>query len=380
MEIDTIQKKELYTIFKLYNIMQKNYLNCIYRGIFTNEFTKKILSLTETSLIEKEEPRILKKKIYNIMVEGLQNITRHQADNKIESNNNYSVFALKREFGKYFITIGNLVEKKLVEELSLKIENVNKLSKEQLKEYYTKGLLHDKISERGGAGLGLIDMARKSGNKLLYSFEEIDDIYSYFYMHTEILANKKIEPDFDTKFSKNTNYNNTLHKILNEENVIFSFNNSFNEDNMMNLLSVIENQVKDNVKLKKRVYNIMVEMFQNIIKHGYDYENVYNSESGGLFYISENNDAYMLNTGNYIKSQKIKKLRDKIDYINSLSANELENFYNDMLFNFDIDSNKEAGLGLIDLRMRTDSQLKYEFLNIDDEFSFYALRTTISKK
>ena len=379
MELATIQKKGLDTIFALYNIMQKNKLNYIYRGIFTNEITKRILSLAELSLVEKEEPRVLKKKIYNIMVEGLQNITRHQADDKIEVNNNYGVFALKRELGKYFITIGNLVEKKLTEELSLKIENVNKLSKEQLKEYYKEVLVNGKISERGGAGLGLIDMARKSGNKLLYSFEEIDDIYSYFYMHTEILAKKKLEPDLDTEISKNTDYNNTLHNILNKENVIFSFNNSFTEDNMMNLLSVIENQVKDNLQLKKRVYNIMVEMFQNIIKHGDDYENVYDSASGGLFYISENNDEYMLNTGNYIKNQKIKKLSDKIDYINSLSVKELDNFYNDMLFNFDIDSDKEAGLGLIDLRMRTDSQLKYEFLNIDDEFSFYALRTTISK-
>ncbi|RLD68737.1 MAG: hypothetical protein DRI95_02195 [Bacteroidetes bacterium] len=379
MEIDAIQKEGLGSIYKLYNIMQKNKLNYIYRGFFTNEITKRILSLTETSLIEKEEPRILKKKIYNIMVEGLQNITRHQADDKIDVNNNYGVFALKRESGKYFITIGNLVEKKLIEELSQKIENVNKLSKDELKQYYKEVLLHGKISERGGAGLGLIDMARKSGNKLLYSFEEIDDNHSYFYMHTEVMANKNPEPVMDTEASKNTDYNNSLHKILNEENVIFSFNNSFNEDNMMNLLSVIENQVKDNVRLKKRVYNIMVEMFQNIIKHGDDYENVYDNESGGLFYISENNDEYMLNTGNYIKNKKIKKLGDKIDYINSLSVKELNNFYNDMLFNFDIDSSKEAGLGLIDLRMRTDSQLKYEFINIDDEFSFYALRTTISK-
>ncbi len=374
-----IERRTHKVTYDLFKRVEDGDFEYIYRGIFTQTLTRKILGLAESNIQIFVDKSSLQNRIYFIMVEGLQNITRHQADDKIDVNNNYGVFALKRESGKYFITIGNLVEKKLIEELSQKIENVNKLSKDELKQYYKEILLHGKISERGGAGLGLIDMARKSGNKLLYSFEEIDDNHSYFYMHTEVMANKNPEPVMDTQASKNTDYNNSLHKILNEENVIFSFNNSFNEDNMMNLLSVIENQVKDNVRLKKRVYNIMVEMFQNIIKHGDDYENVYDNESGGLFYISENNDEYMLNTGNYIKNQKIKKLRDKIDYINSLSTKELNNFYNDMLFNFDIDTNKEAGLGLIDLRMRTDSQLKYEFLNIDDEFSFYALRTTISK-
>jgi hypothetical protein len=42
------------------------------------------------------------------------------------------------------------------------------------------------ISEVGGAGLGFIDMARKSENKLSYSFDKINDRISFFTLMTMV--------------------------------------------------------------------------------------------------------------------------------------------------------------------------------------------------
>ena len=36
------------------------------------------------------------------------------------------------------------------------------------------------FSDKGGAGLGLIEMAKKTGNKLDYDFVSLDNDYSYF--------------------------------------------------------------------------------------------------------------------------------------------------------------------------------------------------------
>ena len=35
-------------------------------------------------------------------------------------------------------------------------------------------------AEKGGGGLGMIDIARKSGQKLNYHFTEIDETFSFF--------------------------------------------------------------------------------------------------------------------------------------------------------------------------------------------------------
>ena len=42
------------------------------------------------------------------------------------------------------------------------------------------------ISSKGGAGLGIIDMALKSGNKFEYSFNQIDDSNSFFTLKVKV--------------------------------------------------------------------------------------------------------------------------------------------------------------------------------------------------
>jgi hypothetical protein len=57
---------------------------------------------------------------------------------------------------------------------------------EDLKNYQHEVLSASGFSEKGGAGLGLIEMVRKSGNKLSYGFENINEKNSYFYFQTKI--------------------------------------------------------------------------------------------------------------------------------------------------------------------------------------------------
>ena len=377
MSDNSSKKSKLGFIFKLFKAMQKDNLNYIYRGTFTANITDNILSLAESNLVKKDDPRALKRKVYNVMVEGLQNITKHQADVDLEVEENYGVFVLKKEGTDYFITTGNLIENANIPQLEKQIKQVNDLTKDELKDLYKKILVNGKISNKGGAGLGLIDMARKSGTKLLYAFEKYDDVYSYFYLHTEIPSAK--EKILTLPNSNILKYISALHKMLNDENVLIIFNSYFNQESLMNLLSIIEKQMIGKLNLKKRMYNTMVELFQNIIQHGDDYKETPEGKAG-LFYISETDNAYMLNTGNYIKNDKIPVLTEKLNYINGLNEEKLENFYSERLLNFEIDSNKEAGLGMIDIRLKTDGLLEYNFLKVNDKYSFYTLRTIINKK
>jgi hypothetical protein len=378
MSVDPLNKEKLGFIFKLFKAMQKDNLNYIYRGLFTSNITDNILALAESNLVKKEDPRALKRKVYNVMVEGLQNITKHQADIDVSVENNNGVFVLKKENLKYFITTGNLIENENIQALTAQIEQVNKLDEDELKAYHRQVLVDGKISSKGGAGLGLIDMARKSGNKLLYAFEQVDEVYSYFYLHTEIPTTSTGASIASTSNKGTLKYITALHKMLNKENVLIIFNSYFNQESLMNLLSIIEKQMVENISLKKRIYHTMVEMFQNIIQHGDDFKQTPDGKAG-LFYISESKDEFFLNTGNYIKNKYIPVLTNKLEHVNSLDTTQLEDFYNHRLFDFEIDTSKEAGLGIIDIRMKTDGKLEYNFLKIDDSYSFYTLRAKISK-
>ena len=81
---------------------------------------------------------------------------------------------------KYTIITGNYIRAENVNGLDNRLTEINKLSQDELKDYYKKVLANGEMSAKGGGGLGMIDIARKTGEKLDYNFLEIDNKVSFF--------------------------------------------------------------------------------------------------------------------------------------------------------------------------------------------------------
>lgn len=64
--------------------------------------------------------------------------------------------------------------------LTEKIESLNKLNNYELKDLYKKTLKEGMFSEKGGGGLGLIEIARECSGPLNYSFDDADNNLSFF--------------------------------------------------------------------------------------------------------------------------------------------------------------------------------------------------------
>lgn len=361
--------------YELFAGMQKDNLGYIYRGHFDQNITDNILLLTEANLEKEEQSSKVRKRIYSIMVEGLQNITRHQEDSEdAAAQEYYGIFVIQKKEDKYYITTGNAIENHSIENLTRLLEKINSLEKDALKDYYKEVLEEGSMSHKGGAGLGLIDMARKSGNKLAYDFLKVNENFSYFYLHTiPSLAEGSDNSNVDTESLKNII---NIHNLLNIGNVRLIFNGLFNQESLLNLLATIKGQITGSESVKNKVFYIIVEMLQNIIKHG---TNIVPDNNGnpGLFLIGEKDNHYVITTGNYILNSKIEKLQTKIESINALDPDELDKFYIKSLFNFEIDDSKESGLGIIDLRIKSGSTMRYCFHPVNKTVSFYTLQSYI---
>lgn len=83
-----------------------------------------------------------------------------------------------------------MVAKKHKEPLEKSLITVNNATHDELKEMYKKQIKEGKLSEKGGAGLGLIDIARKTGETLNYQFLQLDDENYFFILKVEINAKK----------------------------------------------------------------------------------------------------------------------------------------------------------------------------------------------
>jgi len=367
--------------YNLFNAMKQGSLKYIYRGHFSRSITEDILNLTETNLERTIAKSQIRKRIYFIMVECLQNIVRHQDAELNEIINQPGIFAIQRKDADYYITTGNIIQVENINPLKSQIEKINSFEETELKEYYLEILREGKISEKGGAGLGLVEMARKSGNKLSYNFTSINKQYSYFYLHTQIPC-KKTEVKTTSNLESTLEDIKNLHAVLNKNNILISFCGNFNQESLISLLSMLEGQMLDNTSLKIKLFNIMVELLQNIVKHASQIVTTEDEpdEIPGIFFLCQNEDYFILNTGNFIEAKTVGKFKANLEYVNQLTFDELDNHYNRILLDFEIDDPKRSGLGLYDIRLKSGQQYQYDFQTVDDKYVFYSFRAEIPLK
>lgn len=162
--------------------MREHEISFVYEGEITQQITLAFSALAESSISKSEDTGLIQRRVNFVMVECLQNITKHTED--IKTNNpslsSKSIFMISKSKSEYAITTGNTIDKSKSHSLQVKIDYVNSLNKEELNEIYKKQISEGELSEVGGAGLGFIDILRRTGRKLEYHFLEIDEQTSFF--------------------------------------------------------------------------------------------------------------------------------------------------------------------------------------------------------
>jgi len=156
-----------------------------FKGTVTEDLTSGALHAVERYLEAASESSAVRKKVFNVMVECLHNLFHHPAPKSLGRTGRLlpersSVFYVRALDSGYEVCAGNYVANMNLAMLKNRVEDVSSCSPEQLRYLYRTVMANDERSERGGGGLGLIDIARKSGNPLNCSFHPVDDHCSFF--------------------------------------------------------------------------------------------------------------------------------------------------------------------------------------------------------
>jgi hypothetical protein len=171
----------------LSNEMMTNGFPLIYKGELNHQITKLFTSMAEKKILQTKKEKSLRMKVFHIMVECLQNINKHSDDfdDPVNRIGNGLFFVGEKEYSYYVIT-GNKINNEKVEPLKRRIDTLNKLTKEELFELHKNQMQYGFLTERGGAGLGLIDIVRKTGEKLCYKFTRIDENSQFFMLKVTV--------------------------------------------------------------------------------------------------------------------------------------------------------------------------------------------------
>ena len=163
-----------------------------YKGVMTDTKISDILDDIEGIFEKKEETKKIVKRIYNISIETLQNLYHHSdnfdiiKDGKVETASN-TVFVLKQNSkGNYKIVTGNFVKKNNIRVLKERIDQLNFLNKDEVKALYKLILNNEEFSKKGGGGLGIIDLVKRTGQSLDYNFYYFNEEYIFFSLRIAI--------------------------------------------------------------------------------------------------------------------------------------------------------------------------------------------------
>lgn len=128
--------------------------------------------------------------VFSVFIEQTQNIKNYgsQKSGCLLGDRilNSGIVAIGKTEAGYFVSSGNLIENRDITILTAKLDEISSLDKLGLKKLYKEQMKKDILPDSTGAGLGLIDMARRASQPLKYSLVQLDEQVSFFTLKVSI--------------------------------------------------------------------------------------------------------------------------------------------------------------------------------------------------
>ncbi|MCF6241071.1 MAG: SiaB family protein kinase [Bacteroidales bacterium] len=167
------------------NLISKG-ISIVYIGKFNHSVIKMFSSMAEDDMRKRKIDLTTRKRVYHAIIEILQNMARHSDEITEKGKVGRGLFMIGKKRDKYFIITSNKIKNSQIEKVEASLQTINNATLDELNEMHQHQLKYGTISKKGGAGLGLIDIARKTSKNILYNFISINKQYSYFLMKVVI--------------------------------------------------------------------------------------------------------------------------------------------------------------------------------------------------
>ncbi len=177
---------------EIHDYMNEKNVIMSFMGELTHQVTTSLLKNLKDSMSYSNVDLLTQKRLYGIIVECLDNIAKHWAAidiQRVMGRSTPPIFMLSKRDNYYYIVTGNHVPNDQVSALAGKIEMVNSLDKKGLQDFYRESLAKETPFNSDNGGLGIIDIALKSGNKLEYEFRPVTDGVSFYVVQARISIN-----------------------------------------------------------------------------------------------------------------------------------------------------------------------------------------------
>lgn len=122
--------------------------------------------------------------VFAVAIEQSQNMIRHSCEcvpeGHAQTQFRLGTLIIGYEHNAYFVLSGNMIENTRIDALRERLSHLSSMTQEELKQHYKQQRKHSHLGRSQGAGLGLIEIARKASSPIVFDFQKIDEQRSFF--------------------------------------------------------------------------------------------------------------------------------------------------------------------------------------------------------
>ncbi|NDV18647.1 hypothetical protein GO013_04335 [Pseudodesulfovibrio sp. JC047] len=179
-------------LFKYYDEMKQDGVFLYFNGPVSQRVVEGLADSMRSKMRAEEAGMGVMQRVFSILVEQMQNIVRYSSDRHVDSTDSGGEMAhgqvvVGREMdGSFFVACGNKVSAKDCATLTASLQVLRSMNKDELKAYYRERRKSGECVTDKGAGLGLVEMARKAFRPMDFDIVPVDGGTSFFSMKVVI--------------------------------------------------------------------------------------------------------------------------------------------------------------------------------------------------
>ena len=327
---------QINTAHTLYEAFGNDRCAFIHAGRFRDEHSADLIALSEAAAELTKAARDVRNRLAFVMVEAYQNVIRHGVP-AVKSTAADRSFMLMRGGDEGFtVATTNAMRNEDEARVMQIMGDLHGRSKGQLKELFLERLQGNKVSDRGGAGLGLIEMARRSGRDLMHSVVRQDDLSSLFNLQVSVL------PTGAVGVREMEDATDGLHRTVLDQGVVLVYKGTLLPTIVQALVRMVEKGVDDRPEKASALSRALLTASELINElRGPEEEKC-------IVAIGSNGTRGQLAIGMLMSPDQARELSASVDRKNAMSPMERSRKYREGLL-AKANGQPALGLGLLDL-------------------------------